>query len=98
MPSPKNRIKDTGDTHMPDARFDYMPEDDASLNTLTAEEQQVLEPRVYADGFVRTEEDSAPEGLADKAVDTLGKVEARSPWLALGAMVAFGWLVTRMLR
>jgi hypothetical protein len=100
MPSPKNRFKSTGDTHMPDGRFDYMPGDDLSLDTLTAEERQVLEPRVYADGFVPPEQDeaAAEPGIAAKAVDKVGEVEARSPWLAIGAMLAFGWLVARMLR
>jgi hypothetical protein len=104
MPHPKNRLKLTGDTHLHDPRFDYMPDDDASLEMLTVEEEQVLAPRVYADGFVPSATDeSEPQsepasGVAAKAVDKVAQVEARSPWLAIGAMLAFGWLVARMLR
>jgi hypothetical protein len=100
MPHPKNRLKLTGDTHLPDPRFDSVPDDAASLDRLTREEEQVLAPRVYADGYVPPEAaDAQPHpGLAAKALEKVEQVPARSPWLAIGAMLAFGWMVAKMLR
>lgn len=100
MPHPKNRLKLTGDTHLPDPRFDTLPEDDASLDLLTVEEQQVLEPRVFADGYVpeEAEDTQTDTGIAAQVLHKVERVPARSPWLAIGAMLAFGWMVAKMLR
>lgn len=54
MPHPKNRLKLTGDTHLPgrdmdldlDLDHDLDIEEDVAADTLTTE------PRVYADGYV----------------------------------------------
>ena len=106
MPSPKNRLKLTGDTHLPDPRFDYVPDDDDSVEMLVVVEEHTLAPRVYADGYVppSAEAASSPEpaapshGIKEAAMQKVGALEAKKPWLALGVALAFGWLVAKMLR
>lgn len=108
MPHPKNRLKLTGDTHLPDVS-DLMG--DADEIEIVAVELVEAEPRVYADGYVPTKA-AAPELYAEMPVAAepqrggpLAAVERRiealprrSPWLAIGAGLMFGWLVARMLR
>jgi hypothetical protein len=104
MPHPKNRMKLTGDTHLPDVR-DYGDYDDVDVLALDVGS----EPRVYADGYVpasldesmAARESIAPqehEGALAAVEHKAEKVTAKSPWLAAGAALAVGWLVARMLR
>ena len=103
MPHPKNRLKLTGDTHLPDIG-DLL--DDADEVELTVVEIGA-QPRVYADGWVpgaddallqaQEEKHSLPEPLM--AVER--KVERRvasPPWLEIGAGLGFGFVVAKMLR
>lgn len=102
MPHPKNRLKLTGDTHLPDVGLDLNLEDDASLETIEA-----LEPRFYADGYVpgaemthAAEDMDHPE--APSPVQKLEQEVARqtrsTPLLMAGAGLLFGWMVMRLLR
>jgi hypothetical protein len=105
MPHPKNRLKLTGDTHLPGRNLDLdlMDDDEAGMDPVAM--LQEPEPRVYADGYVPPEpmleaaaEPAAEPSTMDKVEDKVGKQAAKSPWLAAGAAVAFGFLVMRMLR
>ncbi|GAB3763743.1 hypothetical protein GCM10028796_17800 [Ramlibacter monticola] len=100
MPHPKNRLKLTGDTHLPDIGD--------LLERADADEPAVLEfdaePRVYADGWAPSgaealpaEEQALPEPVTqvERAVE---KRMAATPWLAVGGALAFGFLVAKMLR
>jgi hypothetical protein len=87
MPHPKNRLKLTGDTHLPDAGLDMYLDDDEAIDMVVFEE----ELRVYSDGYVpEAEPTSAPMNAMAEA--------APEPLLAMSAALFFGWMVTRMLR
>jgi hypothetical protein len=96
MPHHKNRLKLTGDTHLPDVGLDYRLDDDE------AEIIAVPEPRVFADGY---EPPAAQEMTEPQPPTTVQKVERevaqqtrRTPWLAVGGALAFGFLVAKMMR
>ena len=103
MPHPKNRLKLTGDTHLPDAGIDWTLDDDEPIETVVVEEI-----RVFADGYVpgASEEMAMPEEMTHpEPPTTLQKVEqkierqaASKPWMAIGAGLFFGWMVARILR
>lgn len=99
MPHPKNRLKLTGDTHLPDVGLD-LNLDDEELATIEA-----LEPRFYADGYVPGAEMGAEEMDHPEAPTTVQKVEQKvaqqtrsTPLLMAGAGLLFGWMVMRLLR
>lgn len=106
MPHPKNRLKLTGDTHLPDVT-DLMAEADEI--EIVAVEIVEAEPRVYADGYVPSPDPASsseqPRAAAEpQRTGALAAVERRvealpkrSPWLAVGAGLMFGWLVARLL-
>lgn len=48
MPSPKNRIKATGDTHPPEVEYDLSRFDDADLRLDEKDEPQYRPPVVFA--------------------------------------------------
>ena len=101
MPHPKNRLKLTGDTHLPDIPDLLDEREEADLASARFD----AEPRVYADGWMP----SAPEDtmteeahlLPEPMVEAERKVQRQmvsTPWLAVGAALGFGFLVARMLR
>jgi hypothetical protein len=110
MPHPKNRLKLTGDTHLPDAGLD-MPFDDDDPIEMTVFEDEV---RVYSDGYVPQAEPTStpvptvleavnepepmPRGVAATLERKVERQTARTPLLAMSAALFFGWMVTRMLR
>ena len=110
MPHPKNRLKLTGDTHLPDAGLDMQFHDDEPIDMAVFEE----EVRVYSDGYVPEVEPTSarvdprsdrvqepvpePQGVAAKLEQKVERQTARTPLLAMSAALFFGWMVTRMLR
>lgn len=111
MPHPKNRLKLTGDTHLPDVGFEPIAEERVEMLMLVPEEE--AQPRVYADGWVPAAQetglqhelapeaeakDPQPQGMAQAAVRKMGWLPAKSPWLAMGVALGLGWLAARMLR
>jgi hypothetical protein len=102
MPHPKNRLKLTGDTHLPDIGDLLGDDDELELTVVEID----AEPRVYADGWtpgvqevmlVEEERHSLPQPLT--AVErTVERRVASTPWLAIGAALGFGFLVAKMLR
>jgi hypothetical protein len=111
MPHPKNRLKLTGDTHLPDAGLDMHLDDDEPIDMAVFEEEEV---RVYSDGYVPEAEPTStrvdvvparvqepmpePQGVAAKLEQKVERQTARTPLLAMSAALFFGWMVTRMLR
>ncbi len=104
MPHPKNRLKLTGDTHLPDVGLDLNLDDDEPMET--AEAQDAL---FYADGYVpgaAADTDQAPEAMDHPEPPTVvQKVEQKvagqtrsTPLLMAGAGLLFGWMVMRLLR
>jgi hypothetical protein len=102
MPSHKNRMKLTGDTHLPDVGDYGLDRDDAlgALDTLPDDEV-----RVYADGWVPPQQEaaSAPEpegvkGMLQAAEQKVEQLPARKPWLAIGMGITLGWMLMRALR
>ena len=110
---PKNRLKLTGDTHLPDVGDLLAGADEVELTVVEID----APPRVYADGWVpdphARRPEAAPEVLllaeVPQPARTLPaplasverKVERRvasTPWLAVGAALGFGFLVAKMLR
>jgi hypothetical protein len=104
MPHPKNRLKLTGDTHLPDVG-DLLGDDD-ELEVAVVEID--AQPRVYADGWVPGTQEAIPEApeqpepnLPEPLMAVERTVERRvvsTPWLAIGAALGFGFLVAKMLR
>jgi hypothetical protein len=106
MPHPKNRLKLTGDTHLPDPGLDMYLDDDEAIDMVVFEE----EVRVYSDGYVPEAEPTSapinsvaeaapePQGVAAKLERKVERQTARTPLLAMSAALFFGWIVTRMLR
>jgi hypothetical protein len=94
MRSPKNRLKLTGDTHPPEVEFDLGGEEDVVMYAIVPEDE--AQPRIYADGFVLPGQ-LAEVGVAQVAVGTMPSPRF-TPWIAVGAILAFGFLVSRLLR
>ena len=108
MPHPKNRLKLTGDTHMPDVGPDMNLGDDEPIDIVVFEE----EVRVYADGYLPVGAALAmpaaaeaqpparpqPHGIVDKLERKVERQTARTPLLAIGAGLFVGWMLARMLR
>jgi len=108
MPHPKNRLKLTGDTHMPDVGLDTNLDDDEPIDVALVEE----EVRVYADGYLPGAVAAAMPAAADLGVQAepqthgvVGKLErkverqaSRTPLLAIGAALFVGWMLARKLR
>ena len=99
MPHPKNRLKLTGDTHLPDVAELLEQADEVEVTIV-----EVAPARVYADGWVPSMEEALPEekqGLPAPVMKVERAVERQvvaTPWLAIGAALAFGFVVARMLR
>ena len=101
MPSPKNRMKSTGDTHLPEVEFD-MTDARASKDDMAEEEDN---SRVFADGYVPP---GTSAGSADAAggvgsrgasmADTLREHATRSPLMMAGAVLAAGFVLAKLLR
>ena len=105
MPHPKNRLKLTGDTHLPGRNLDldFMDDDDEGMDPVAM--LQDNEPRVYADGYVPPEpmmlEAAQPvpeESTIEKVEDQVGEQAAKAPWLAIGGAIALGFMVMRLVR
>lgn len=103
MPHPKNRIKLTGDTHLPDVGYDYGMDDDRDDQVMVVENADI----VYADGWVPQTGHSPtqlagaqaqPQGALQKVEQRAEELPARKPWMAVGAAIALGFLAARMLR
>lgn len=106
MPHPKNHLKLTGDTHLPDVEVDmFVAEDDEPLEAAPADASA---SRIYADGYVPASEAATaspqpepqpePEGKLALVERKVEEFPARSPWLAIGSGIALGWMAARMLR
>lgn len=103
---PKNRLKLTGDTHLPDVGDLLERDDELEL----AAQDNDAQPRVYADGWMPPaqramqqlrEEKEQQHGLPAPLMQVERKVErkvASTPWLAVGAALGFGFLVAKMMR
>jgi hypothetical protein len=102
MPHPKNRLKLTGDTHLPDIRDLDLPGDTEEIEIAVV--QIDAQPRVYADGWMPEAQDALTEeqhGLPEPLVRAEQAVQRQvvsTPWLAIGAALAFGFAVAKMLR
>lgn len=101
MPHPKNRLKLTGDTHLPDI-LELDLKDDEPVEVVVVE-------RVYADGYVPPAEDPMlhmpeemdhpePPTTVQKVEAKVARQTARTPLLMMGAGLLFGWMVMRVLR
>lgn len=93
MPSPKNRIKLTGDTHPPEVEFD-LGADDEALEPIHPDDEP---SRVYADGWV-PQEDGPANGARQDAGAAALRHRSAPPWMAIGAVLAVGFVVARLLR
>ena len=99
MPHPKNRLKLTGDTHLPDVNELFGDADEIEVAVVEIDAQ----PRVYADGWegsseaIPAETQSLPVPLMQAEQQVKRRVAA-TPWLAVGAALGFGFLVAKMLR
>ncbi len=101
MPSPKNRMKSTGDTHLPEVEFDMTEIGEPKDDTAAEDDNS----RVFADGYVPP---GTSAGSADAAgaygsrgasmADTLRGHAARSPLMTAGAVLAVGYVLARLLR
>ena len=100
---PKNGLKLTGNTHLPDIGDDLADDDDAQM--LLIEE----EVRVYADGFTPPapaetiaaleEEPSVPEpSRMDRIERQAGRVGRRAPWALIVTGLVLGTMAARLLR
>lgn len=100
MPSPKNRMKSTGDTHLPEVELDMTdarePQDDTAAEEDTA--------RVFADGYVPPGTSAGSADAAGRAgsgtsmADTLREHATKSPLMMAGAVLAVGYVLARLLR
>jgi len=101
MPHPKNRLKLTGDTHLPDVGDLLAQADELERDVVETQAQT----RVYADGWLPPEQAAAmpeeqpmlPEPLL-AAERTVERRVVSTPWLAAGAALAFGFVVAKLLR
>ena len=100
MPHPKNHLKLTGDTHLPDPGDLLEQGDELELAIVEID----APARVYADGWVPSAEEALPEekhSLPEPVMKVERAVERRvvaTPWLAMGGALVFGFLVAKMLR
>lgn len=90
----KNRLKLTGDTHPPEVEFDLGADEDGVLYAIVPDDEAL--PRVYADGFVLPEEQA--EVGVEGVFATMPQPGRFTPWIAIGAVLAAGFLVYRLLR
>jgi hypothetical protein len=100
MPHPKNRLKLTGDTHLPDIDELLGPDDEVERVTVEVIE---VEPVAAMDMPPATaaaagEQPTGAKGRLAAVEQRIEALPSRSPWLAIAAGLAFGWLVARMLR
>ena len=99
MPHPKNRLKLTGDTHLPDVGDLLEQADEIEIAVV-----EIAPARVYADGWEPSAQALMPEEnhiLPEPVRKVERAVERRvaaTPWLAVGAALTFGFLVAKMLR
>ena len=104
MPHPKNRLKLTGDTHLPDVGDLLEQDDEMELAAVHID----TPARVYADGWVppaqlamqdleEEKHHALPQPL-EQVERTVERKVANTPWLAVGAALGFGFLVAKMLR
>ncbi|HET8744973.1 MAG TPA: hypothetical protein VFM98_05185 [Ramlibacter sp.] len=103
MPHPKNRLKLTGDTHLPDIA-DLLDEADEVELTVV----EVAPQRVYADGWVPPSQAEMEMEMAAESAMAPGPVlqvergvqrqVAARPWLMMAAALGFGFVVAKMLR
>jgi hypothetical protein len=100
---PKNGLKLTGNTHLPDIIEDMDDGDDDAQMVL------IEEVRVYADGYAPPapeetiaalqEEPSVPEPSRMERIEReAGRVGGRAPWVLIVSGLLFGWLVVRTMR
>ena len=103
---PKNGLKLTGNTHLPDMIEDMDDGDDDAQMVL------IEEVRVYADGYAPTapaapaetiaalqEEPSVPEpSRVQRFERQAGRVGGRAPWVLMVSGLLFGWMVVRVMR
>jgi hypothetical protein len=99
MPHPKNRLKLTGDTRLPDM-LDYLGDDD---EVIVAVETIATPTRIYADGYVPpamtdAQPPAEPAGPLQEMERRVRTLPARWPWLAAGAGIFLGWMVAKSLR
>ena len=100
MPHPKNGLKLTGDTHLPDIGDLLGDADEVEVSVIDID----APPRVYADGWIPGTPGTMPEetqSLPQPLMAVEETVERRvvsTPWLAVGAALGFGFLVAKMLR
>ncbi|HEX2546705.1 MAG TPA: hypothetical protein VHL79_17620 [Ramlibacter sp.] len=106
MPSPKNRLKLTGDTHLPDVGYELAGDErDDDAQVMVVEDADI----VYADGWVpgtpesgsqgqQSQSQSQEQGAVQKLEQGVEQLPARKPWVAIGAALTVGWLFARMLR
>jgi len=99
---PKNGLKLTGNTHLPDIADDF---DDGKDEPMFL----VEEVRVYADGYVPeapaetlaalNEEPGAPEpSRLQKLERQAGRIGGRAPWVLMVSGLLLGCMAARMLR
>ena len=95
---PKNGLKLTGDTHLPDI-----------LDDLRDGDAREEEARVYADGYAPPgpqetvaalqEEPGVPEpSRLERAERVAGRVGGRAPWVLMAGGLLLGCMAARMLR
>jgi len=99
---PKNGLKLTGNTHLPDIADDMHGDDDAQMVLIE-------EVRVYADGYAPSapeetiaalqEEPSVPEPSRVQRIERqAGRVGGRAPWVLMASGLLLGWMAARLLR
>jgi hypothetical protein len=99
MPHLKNKLKRTGDTHLPD--LDLEPIDAEEVEMLVFVGADEDEPRVHADGWAPAAGDdpaAEPQGAKQAVAQKMQRLPAKSPWLAMGAALLLGWLAARTFR
>jgi hypothetical protein len=111
MSHPKNRLKLTGDTHLPDIGLDTNLDDDKPIEAVLDEEEEE-EVRIYADGHLSgaaavampaaaeapVQPKAQPHGIVGKLERKVARQAARTPLLAISAGLFVGWMLARTLR
>jgi hypothetical protein len=100
MPHPKNRLKLTGDTHLPDIDELLGPDDEVELVAVEVIGVQPVAPADLPTAMAAAmpEQPTGVKGRLAAVEQRLERLPGRSPWLAIAAGLAFGWMVGRMLR
>ena len=99
---PKNGLKLTGNTHLPDIADDMRGDDDAQMVLIE-------EMRVYADGYAPPapeetiaalqEEPSVPEPSRVQRIERqAGRVGGQAPCVLMVSGLLLGWMAARLLR